>query len=101
VRLHSDIFTEHFAKLGRERKILDYLRNHRTNTSIAAYSTRAKPDAPVSTPIAWSCRHRDGRIGSRCGLPARLRALRADPWREYHSNAQRLPRGAAAALDRL
>ena len=35
------------SKEKRRGKILiDYLRNNRTNTSIAAYSTRAKPDAP-------------------------------------------------------
>ena len=37
-------YTTRFAKAGRERKILiDYLRNNRTNTSIAAFSMRAKP----------------------------------------------------------
>ena len=25
-----------------------------TNTSVAAYSTRAKPDAPISTPLSWT-----------------------------------------------
>src|SRR5262249_12663653 len=45
VRRRPDLFTERYAKSGRARKILiDYLRNNRTNTSIAAFSTRARPE---------------------------------------------------------
>ena len=41
-------FTTRFAKLERDDKILiDYLRNNRTNTSIAAFSTRARANAPT------------------------------------------------------
>jgi len=67
VRRAPTMFTARFAKRGRERRILvDYLRNNRTNTSIAAYSTRAQPEAPVSMPIAWSIsRRRSHRSDSR------------------------------------
>ena len=42
-------FTTANAKVGRERQILiDVLRNNRTNTSVAAYSLRARVGAPVS-----------------------------------------------------
>ena len=43
VRTDPQLYTTTFAKVGRERKILiDYLRNNRTNTSICAYSPRAR-----------------------------------------------------------
>lgn len=97
-------FTTRFAKLGREDKILiDYLRNNRTNTSIAAFSTRARPDAPVSMPVRWP-ELSPARPLDRFTLltvPARLSRLRSDPWRGYDSLRQKIPRGAVAALDRL
>jgi bifunctional non-homologous end joining protein LigD len=81
-------FTVAFAKAGRERKILlDYLRNNRTNTSVAAYSTRARPGAPVSVPLAWDelgARLRPERHTIRT-VPRRLAALGADPWGGYEA----------------
>jgi bifunctional non-homologous end joining protein LigD len=97
-------FTTRFAKLGRENKILiDYLRNNRTNTSIAAFSTRARPNAPVSMPLTWS-ELSPSRPPDRFTLetvPARLARLRTDPWEGYDNVRQKIPRGAVAALDRL
>ncbi len=79
-------FTVAFARAGRERKILlDYLRNNRTNTSVAAFSTRARPGAPVSVPVSWDelgPRLRPERHTIRT-VPRRLASLRADPWQGY------------------
>jgi bifunctional non-homologous end joining protein LigD len=87
--------TTSFARAGREDKILvDYLRNNRTNTSVAAYSTRARPGAPVSLPVSWdelSPRLRPERHTVR-SVARRLRSLRADPWRGY--DAARRPLGS-------
>jgi len=104
VRKRPEIFTERFAKVGREDKILvDYLRNNRTNTSVAAFSTRAKPDAPVSTPLAWTelSPQRTPDRFTIATVPGRLAKLKADPWKAYWTCRQRLPREAVRALESL
>ena len=103
VRKEPALFTDRFAKIGRDHKILvDYLRNNRTNTSVAAYSTRARPDATVSVPLAWSelARTRASGFTVRT-VVARLRRRRSDPWNGYGSLRQTIPPRAAAALDAL
>jgi bifunctional non-homologous end joining protein LigD len=104
VRRDPAQFTTKFAKAGRENKLLiDYLRNNRTNTSVAAYSTRARPNAPVSVPLTWS-ELSAAKLPDRftmATVPARLARLRTDPWKAYWTTKQAIPRGAVAALDRL
>jgi bifunctional non-homologous end joining protein LigD len=88
-----ELYTTNFRKSGRERQILiDYLRNNHTNTSIAAFSLRARPNAPVSMPIAWN----DLTLAKR---PERFtltasRRLTVDPWRDYWHSKQRLTKHA-------
>ena len=92
-RSAADTFTTRFAKAGRDRKILlDYLRNNRTNTSIAAYSTRARAGAPVSVPLAWSELRPalDPQAFTLVTVPRRLARLRADPWKDYWTCRQKL-----------
>jgi len=88
-----ELYTTAFAKAGRSRKILiDYLRNNRTNTSIAAYSTRAREGAPVSLPITWEELRvsLDPRSFTILTAPRRLAKLKADPWGGYWTCRQKL-----------
>ena len=104
VRRQPSLFTERFAKSSRDDKILvDYLRNNRTNTSIAAYSTRARADATVSVPVTWeelSPARKPDRFTIET-VPTRLARLRADPWKKYWTTKQRIPRYAVRALEAM
>jgi bifunctional non-homologous end joining protein LigD len=86
-------FTTKFSKAGRAMQILiDYLRNNRTNTSIAAYSVRARATGAVSVPIAWD--ELTPRLNpQRWTMKTVPRFLkdRRDPWAGYFRAKQRLP----------
>jgi bifunctional non-homologous end joining protein LigD len=76
----------------RGRILLDYMRNNRGNTSVAAYSTRARAGAPVSTPITWEELARgvapdQFHVGN---IRERLQSLKADPWKGYRTVRQRI-----------
>ncbi|HEX4965277.1 MAG TPA: DNA ligase D [Thermoanaerobaculia bacterium] len=76
-------YTSKLPKADRKGKVfIDYLRNGRGATSIAPYSTRARPGAPVSAPLFWEELETDVRANTWTveNLPARLEALRGDPW---------------------
>jgi bifunctional non-homologous end joining protein LigD len=48
-------FTANMSKAKRTGRIfLDYLRNQRGATAVLPYSARARENAPVAVPIAWS-----------------------------------------------
>jgi bifunctional non-homologous end joining protein LigD len=99
VRTDPALFTTSFAKRGRERKILvDYLRNNRTNTSVCAFSPRARKGAPVSLPVAWNELEVDPREWTLLTVPARLARMRRDPWAGYFTAAQRMTRKVIDAL---
>ena len=89
-----DRLTATVAKRERSGRIyVDYLRNARGATAVAAYSTRARPAAGVSTPLDWS-ELEDIGSGDHFTLhniDRRLRSLRTDPWADMAKAKQRLP----------
>ena len=84
------------------RIYVDYLRNGRGATAVAAYSTRARPGAPVSTPLAWdelspAVKPNHFNVSN---VPARLERLRNDPWAEVFQIKQTLPSAKGARTKR-
>ncbi|WP_449446070.1 DNA ligase D [Thermomonas brevis] len=69
-------------RLRKGRIFVDYLRNSRGATSVASFSLRARPGAPVAMPMRWA---ELGRLKSAAqftlrNTPARVRRLRSHPW---------------------
>jgi bifunctional non-homologous end joining protein LigD len=82
-------YLTNMSKSKRAGKIfIDYLRNGRGATAVAAYSTRARIGAPVSVPIRWeelTEKLRPDGFNMR-NLRQRLKALRKDPWRDFEAS---------------
>jgi bifunctional non-homologous end joining protein LigD len=95
-------YTTAFAKSGRDDKILiDYLRNNRTNTSVCAFSPRARPGATVSMPLRWNeLREPPGRW-TILTVPKHLARIRADAWADYWEDAQTISAASFAAVTRM
>ncbi len=89
-----DRYLAKITKSLRKGKIfIDYLRNSLEQTSVAAYSTRARASAPVSVPVAWP---ELGRTTSASqytvlDLMKRLGRLKQDPWADIARVRQKLP----------
>jgi bifunctional non-homologous end joining protein LigD len=87
VREAPDRYIATMSKAKRQGKIfVDYLRNSRTATAVSAYSTRARPGATVSVPLAWQELEEDLRdLFNVKNVPQRLARLRQDPWYDYEA----------------
>jgi bifunctional non-homologous end joining protein LigD len=89
-----DRYLATMAKKARTGRIfIDYIRNSRGQTAVSAYSTRAFPEATVSTPLDWSelsegIRADHFKIDN---LRQRLKFLDADPWEGFFKLKQRIP----------
>ncbi len=98
---HPERYTTNQSKRARQGRIyIDYLRNARGATAIGAYSTRARPGAPIATPLFW----REVEEGVRpegftvATVPVRLTALKSDPWAEIGTVRQTIARAVLRKL---
>jgi bifunctional non-homologous end joining protein LigD len=90
---HPERLTLNMSKQARGGKVfLDYLRNGRGATAVASYSVRARPGAPVATPVRWED------LGPKLSadqytltnLSRRLASLKQDPWAGFDDARERL-----------
>jgi len=74
------------AKMGEKNRVkkvfVDYLRNRRGASTVAAYSARARPGLPVSVPVEWD--ELDSLDPAAqwniATLPGRLATMKKDAW---------------------
>jgi bifunctional non-homologous end joining protein LigD len=76
--------------LRKGRIFIDYFRNTREATSVAPYSTRARPGAAVSAPLSWE---QLGRTKSAADFTVRnlKQRFKDDPWVDIGEVQQKLP----------
>ncbi len=84
------------TKALRKGKIfIDYFRNSREATSVAAYSTRARAGAPVSAPVSWEAlAHTTG--ANQFTVLNLKKHLKSDAWADIGKVRQKLPAGGKA-----
>ena len=91
VAQRPEAFTANMAKRARRGRIyIDYLRNGRGATAVGAYTPRARPGAPVSTPVSWEEVEQGVRPDEFTveTVPQRLTTLSADPWADIGKTRQ-------------
>ena len=104
VRAEPKLFTAKVAKDRRTQKVfVDYLRNSETASAVSAFSARARPDAGVSTPLAWDELTEEEDVRKKftvLTVPERLAKLRKDPWADYDKTKQSITAAMWKALGR-
>ena len=91
-KANPELYLTKMTKSARKGKIyLDYLRNERGATSVAAYSPRARAGGPVSMPLGWDELKASERPVYRVTEFADWSArLKKDPWKKMGQLKQRL-----------
>ncbi len=101
-KANPGLYITNMVKAARKNRIyLDYLRNDREATAIAAFSTRARPGAPVAVTLDWKelqapikpAFHVSDFAGSW------VNRLERDPWKGIGKSGQRLTPEILRSLD--
>ena len=93
------------AKMGPRNRIgkifIDYLRNSRGASTVAAYSTRARPGMGVSVPVSWDelPQLESADQWNIQTLATRLKQTPEDPWAAYWKTQQRITAAMKGKLE--
>ncbi len=88
-----DLFTTTMGSKNRKGRIfIDFHRNARSATAVAAYSLRARPHLPASTPLSWDdLESIDAPQDLNYSTLPGLLATSGDPWASIEEYARALP----------
>jgi bifunctional non-homologous end joining protein LigD len=97
---NPQLYLTKMTKSARTGRIfLDYLRNERGATAVAAFSPRARAGARVAMPLTWAeLKRTDPKHFAVANFDEWKSRLRRDPWLEMDKVNQRLTDRAIAAV---
>ncbi|MFF5496565.1 non-homologous end-joining DNA ligase [Streptomyces aquilus] len=88
---HPDRFTTAARKKDRgDRLYLDVQRNGYAQTAVVPYTVRARPGAPVATPLSWSQLDDPGLDARRWTIADAVDQARSNPWADVTSRGRAL-----------
>jgi bifunctional non-homologous end joining protein LigD len=103
-KMASDSPKKYIAKASKAARkgliFVDWIRNTRGATSVAAWSTRARPGAPISVPIAWGAIDdlEGGDQFKFSNILDLVHRRRRDPWADMAKSRQRLTKPMLSSL---
>ena len=91
-KAEPSLYLTKMSKAARKGRIfLDYLRNERGATAVAAFSPRARPGAPVSLPLHWSeLKLAERPVAHVADFAEWTGRLSRDPWKQFLASRQRI-----------